>query len=207
MDKLEKSLKNCWYVLRDNAVFCFVLLVAAIGISAIGRLHGYELFGLLIAFILAFWIWSDWENTKERFNDLATRVEVQKLRISDLNSMKNSAYSERNHLVAILARLYPSGLRPTYIEDWDPAWNNCVYIELPTGQVSFHYHDSEAYLFEGLPVYSEPYDGHTKHQAMKRLKQTIIFKNHAKHLEDSVTDIPGLVVMDNKVALEKANTN
>ena len=64
----------------------------------------------------------------------------------------DEAYYERNQLVAALARLFPSGLRKTDIEDWDPAWHNCVFIDLPTGQVSWHFHDREAHLFEGVLV-------------------------------------------------------
>lgn len=70
------------------------------------------------------------------------------------------AYAERNQVVAALARLFPSGIRKTDIEGWDPEWQNCVFIDLPTGQVSWHYHDREAYLFAGLPPYTKPWDGH-----------------------------------------------
>lgn len=74
----------------------------------------------------------------------------------------NAAYAERNMLVALLARHYPSGIKRTAITDWDPAWHNCVYIDIPkVGQLSWHYHDNEAYLFDGLPEYTGNYDGHT----------------------------------------------
>lgn len=86
----------------------------------------------------------------------------------------DQAYSERNHLVALLARLYPSGLRKTNIPSWDPQWRNCVYIDLPTGQISYHYRDSEMYLFEGLeglPDYHKPWDGHTKVDVHNRIRE------------------------------------
>jgi len=75
---------------------------------------------------------------------------------------KNEAYRQRNHLVAFLARLFPSGIRRTSLPGWQPEWNGCVYIDLPTGQVSYHYHDSQAHMFAALPAYTKPYDGHTK---------------------------------------------
>lgn len=82
----------------------------------------------------------------------------------------DAAYTERNHLVAALAKVYPSGLRKTDIPGWDEEWQGCCTIDLPTGQISYHYHDSEAYLFEGLPPYMGEYDGHTKEIVHERLR-------------------------------------
>lgn len=82
---------------------------------------------------------------------------------------KDAAYSERNRVVAALARLFPSGVARTNIPDWDITWEQCVYIDLPTGQVSWHFHDSEAHLFEGLPAYTKAWDGHTTEQKYERL--------------------------------------
>lgn len=86
-------------------------------------------------------------------------------------SVVDRAYHERNQLVALLARLYPSGIRRTDIRGWDPEWNNCVYIDLPTGQASWHYHDKEAYLFDDLPAYTKPWDGHTTVEKYARLEK------------------------------------
>lgn len=82
---------------------------------------------------------------------------------------KDQAYHERNHLVAALARLYPSGVTKTDIPGWDDEWHGCVYIDLPTGQISYHFHDSEAQLFDGLPAYDKPWDGHSKDDVHARL--------------------------------------
>lgn len=79
------------------------------------------------------------------------------------------AYQERNQVVAALARLFPSGLRKTDIPGWDPEWHGCVFIDLPTGQVSWHFHDREAHLFEGLPPYEKPWDGHSTPEKYKRV--------------------------------------
>jgi hypothetical protein len=83
--------------------------------------------------------------------------------------MSDEAYHERNQLVALLARLYPSGRKRTAIEGWDPEWNGCVYIDLPTGQASWHYHDREAELFADLPEYAGEWDGHTTEQKYQRV--------------------------------------
>lgn len=85
----------------------------------------------------------------------------------------NAAYTERNRLVAALARLYPSGLARTAIPGWDPGWHGCVYIDLPTGQVSWHFHDDDAHLFEGIPPYAGHWDGHdtpTKYERLAALR-------------------------------------
>lgn len=82
---------------------------------------------------------------------------------------KNQAYEERNRLVAVLARIWPSGVAKTDIEGWDPAWHNCVYIDTPVGQASWHFHDSDAHLFEGLPPYRGAWDGHSTEEKYARL--------------------------------------
>lgn len=84
-------------------------------------------------------------------------------------SAVDEVYYERNQLVAALARLYPSGLRKTDIDGWNAAWSNCVYIDLPTGQVSWHFHDREAHLFSGLPPYTKPWDKHTTPEKYERV--------------------------------------
>jgi hypothetical protein len=84
--------------------------------------------------------------------------------IEELEASRDGAYLERNKLVGLLASLYPSGIKRTEIEGWDPAWHNCVYIDFPWGQASWHYHDREAELFEHLPAYKGTWDGHTTEQ-------------------------------------------
>jgi len=89
----------------------------------------------------------------------------------DLLAAKDGAYSERNQLVAFLTRLFPSGTRRTSIEGWDAEWNGCVYIDTPKGQLSWHYHDSQAHLFKWLPAYEKPWDGHTTEEKYARLAE------------------------------------
>lgn len=79
------------------------------------------------------------------------------------------AYEERNRLVALLARIYPSGIRKTDIEGWDPAWQNCVFIDTPAGQMSWHIHDREMAAFADLPLYTKPWDGHSTEEKYDRV--------------------------------------
>lgn len=82
---------------------------------------------------------------------------------------KEGAYNERNMVVVGLAKLamqlgYLAGLgkhADVLGEDWDPDWRNIVFIDLPSGQVSWHFHDSEMYLFDFLPPYAGVWDGHS----------------------------------------------
>lgn len=89
--------------------------------------------------------------------------------LESLGDRKDGAYEERNKVVSALARLFPSGITKTAIEGWDEEWHGCVYIDLPTGQVSWHFHDSQAYLFEGLPLYDKSWDGHDTEEKYRRL--------------------------------------
>lgn len=100
---------------------------------------------------------------------------LQQIKIEFTATMqaKNAAYAERNLLVRFLARLYPSGIRRTEILGWEPEWHNCVYIDTPTGQMSWHYHDEEASLFCDLPPYEKPWDRHTSEEKYARLAQLI----------------------------------
>lgn len=82
---------------------------------------------------------------------------------------KDQAYLERNHLVAALSKLYPSGLRITHIPGWSEDWHQCCVIDLPSGQISYHFHDSHAPLFAHLQPYDGEWDGHDKDTVHARL--------------------------------------
>jgi hypothetical protein len=92
---------------------------------------------------------------------------------------KDGAYLERNQCVALIARMALSmgltaGLARTAIEGWSEDWHGCVYIDLPTGQASWHYHDSQAELFAGLPPYTGAWDGHSTPEKYERLARAFV---------------------------------
>lgn len=89
--------------------------------------------------------------------------------IADMTARKDAAFLERNQVVAALAKCFPSGVARTAIEGWSEDWHGCVYIDLPTGQVSWHYHDSQAHLFKDLSPYTKSWDGHTTEEKYSRL--------------------------------------
>lgn len=87
---------------------------------------------------------------------------------------KDGAYLERNQCVALIGRMallmgYPVTVTKTTIEGWSEDWHGCIYIGLPTGQVSWHFHDSQAHLFDGLPIRHESWDGHDTPLKYKRV--------------------------------------
>lgn len=99
--------------------------------------------------------------------------------LDEMRAAKDGAYLERNRVVAALACCFPAGVARTAIEGWDPEWENCVYIDLPTGQVSWHFHDNHAHLFARLPRYAGTWDGHDTSEKYRRLAEL-----HARPLPD-----------------------
>ena len=89
------------------------------------------------------------------------------------NREKDAVYRERNILVALLAGMFPSGVKRTPIEGWDPEWTNCCYIDFPWGQASWHFHDSDSHLFAHLPVYTGEWDGHTTEEKYTAIKKNL----------------------------------
>lgn len=95
--------------------------------------------------------------------------------LAEMEARKDAAYLERNRVVAALAKTVitaggVAGIARTAIEGWSDDWHGCVYIDLPTGQASWHYHDSHAWLFADLPPYLGKWDGHTTDEKYARLE-------------------------------------
>lgn len=108
--------------------------------------------------------------------DIIKLITDQQARIRELEAQKDGAYSERNQLVAALSKLFPSWMEWHSDEDisWDNDWRNIVFIELPTGQVSWHIHDSEVSHFQHLRKKAgSSWDGHTTEEKYKRLAALI----------------------------------
>lgn len=102
-----------------------------------------------------------------------------------LEAAKDGAYLERNQCVALIARMaialgLPVAVTKTAIEGWSEDWHGCIYIGLPTGQVSWHFHDNQAHLFDDLPQRSETWDGHDTPEKYRRVRDAFRTPN-AKH--------------------------
>jgi len=76
-------------------------------------------------------------------------------------------YRERAHLVAHLAAAHPSIL--VYRADPDaPDWP-VIFIDLPTGQVSWHIGPDDLDLFQHVTVGTGTWDGHNTEEKYARL--------------------------------------
>lgn len=96
----------------------------------------------------------------------------------DYRKERDAAYRERNQVVAGLARLVVATGGRAWLgqheEDpkWDPEWKTIVFIDGPTGQLSWHLHDSDVSLFDGLPHGLNTWDRHdtpTKYERVARI--------------------------------------
>jgi hypothetical protein len=79
----------------------------------------------------------------------------------------NSAYNERARLVALLATIWPAtwNYGDTAETDWA-----VVYIELPTGQATWHVRESDMGLFEHVERDDTTiWDGHTTAEKYDRI--------------------------------------
>lgn len=106
--------------------------------------------------------------------DLHMENEELSKELERLREEKNGAYAERNKLVRLIASIYPSGIKQTAIEGWDNDWDWCVYIDLPTGQASWHFHISEFPMFSDLPCYAGNWDGHTTEEKYERVARAAL---------------------------------
>lgn len=89
-----------------------------------------------------------------------------------LSESRDRGYSERDQLVALISKLYPAGLERHEGDGWEDDWRWIVFIDLPTGQASWHIHDSELNLFQHLPRFQgRVWDGHTTEEKYRRISQ------------------------------------
>lgn len=84
---------------------------------------------------------------------------------------KDLAYRERNKLVALLTRFFPSFLakeNDNYLNFYNIHW--IVYLETPKGQLSWHIPDIDLFLFDGVERRATyVWDGHSTEEKYERL--------------------------------------
>lgn len=91
--------------------------------------------------------------------------------VLEARNAKDNAYWERDQLVAFLSKIYPSWIG-WHLGEWEDDWRNIVYVELPTGQVSWHIHSKELSNFTHLKQdFTKKWDGHTTEEKYKRLNK------------------------------------
>lgn len=99
------------------------------------------------------------------------RIFVTPEQVAKLQASVDGAYRERNLCVAALSKVYPSHLeRHPADEPWEDDWRWIVFVELPTGQASWHMHDSHLEYFKHLKEWpGHGWDGHTTEEKYRRL--------------------------------------
>ena len=105
-------------------------------------------------------------DTKER------DILVLQARVTALEEQKNGAYTERNKLVCLLSKVFPASIEDHVLKDgeeWDDDWKKVVFINLPTGQATWHIHKSEEPMFAHLESVGNKWDGHPTEEKYKRV--------------------------------------
>lgn len=107
------------------------------------------------------------------------RAEVERLRSlkESLTIERDTAYAERARLLGLLASLFPARLMPHNDEsgdglDWHPEWMNVLCLDLPTGQATWHLHDSQLeHVGHVQRVMTNTWDGHTTCEKYRRVAE------------------------------------
>lgn len=107
-------------------------------------------------------------------NAIADGVQMLQSALAEIDRLtkeRDGAYRERNQLVCALSKLFPSWLdrHPDSDTSWDAEWRWIVFVRLPTGQASWHIHDSERGWFDHLVVGGDAWDGHSTDEKYRRL--------------------------------------
>lgn len=121
---------------------------------------------------------ADYERYEKRSNEelaLFDSLVADAAKLPEIEAAKDGAYKERNALVCLLSKVFHAWLERHDENDktWEDDWRWIVFIDLPTGQCSWHIHDSEIDNFEHLPFNvsrdGHGWDGHTTEEKYKRI--------------------------------------
>lgn len=130
------------------------------------------------------------------------RADVARLteELEEMRAVKDDAYAQRNLLVAALSKLFPASLEhhPDEDADWEDEWRWVVFIDLPTGQVSWHIHERERPHFAHLERETgRVWHGHATEEKYRRLEA---LKGGHAELEEAVGLLETLVLSRAHVA-------
>ena len=99
--------------------------------------------------------------------------------LDDMEKSKDAAYKERDQCLVLMALMAQRLGLKTGIglhrdgpgEEWYSEWRNILFIDLPSGQVSWHIHDSETSWFYFVGAYDGEWDGHTTEEKYQRVME------------------------------------
>lgn len=94
-----------------------------------------------------------------------------------------AVYTERARLIALVASIFPAWTAPGPVVE--PGYSNIVYIELPTGQCSWHIADVDWHFFEGAQwmttEHPMAWDGHSTELKHYRIEEAITGLNRMEY--------------------------
>ena len=140
--------------------------------------------------------WADWAKGE---------MERQRERLTSVEAERDGAYGERNRVVAWAARMalalgFDVTVTKTAIHGWDTAWHNCIYVQTPEGQVSWHFHDQEVDVFADFPRGAVAWDGHSTPQKYDRVR-TARYTNRAERILAALREPSANVIESANLAL------
>lgn len=94
-----------------------------------------------------------------------SKEEIYKV-VSRINLDRSAVYRERDKLISVLSKLWPSHLS---LSDKSNRFVVCVHS--PEGQLTWHVLQQERDLFLHLKFEEDHWDGHTTEEKYKRLKK------------------------------------
>lgn len=111
---------------------------------------------------------------ERKADDAIAGVRLLVASVHDIERNKNNAYAERNKCLVLIALMAQRlginvGIGRHIGEEWEDDWRNILFIDLPSGQVSWHIHDSETYMFYFVGPYSGVWDGHDAEEKYRRV--------------------------------------
>jgi hypothetical protein len=137
---------------------------------------------------------------------LSTRatLDLKQDELTKVTAQKDGAYKERDQVVALAVNLaqrcgFEAWLGYHQGVDWEDDWRNIVFIQLPTGQVSWHIHqlEFEAGWFSYVPSPTDlgpKWDGHTTEEKYRRVieqatKNPWLDRTHSSKRLDAIAGI------------------
>lgn len=108
-------------------------------------------------------------------------------RLAAARANRHKFIAERNLLLAVFTRLWPSHVAPSKYGGWP--WTVCVHS--PAGQLAWRITDEErTTIFAHLPMQASDWDGHTTAKRTRRLQELAEWIE-PHHVKGEVLDSPG----------------
>jgi len=111
--------------------------------------------------------------------------------LQDALRQKDFAYNERNRLVALLSKIFPSSLGKDAGGSLQKEWESVVYVTIPSGQCSWHIHESDLSMFSHLKYDDKVrWDGHTTEEKYRRIDSFLSNRNSSDRIStDEAIDL------------------